>query len=256
MAKQAGFLEKLTNKRSLRQWEQRAADAPNADLDTLKKHRNLARRLKGHLDKVLIAAEDQLSLVRPDAEKFRKTKGTDWSWRPKIWRAPTDPKGAAGVESGQTLAAGTTIFHDCEVSDLTYRQVRNMRADDLAHFGVRLDVFQFDGSFLSLVLDLPDECHNNLQMTHLFRMNAIIESERPLEIFARLNIKHGPNIEQIVRELPLYQDDVWVEFDLGYSKINAKRVEKLWLDLIFEGPDMNQITMRDITLSRTRRAEL
>jgi hypothetical protein len=80
--------------------------------------------------------------------------------------------------------------------------------------------------------------------------------EKPLEIFARLNIKHGPNIEQIVRELPMMGEEVMVEFDLAYTKINEKRVERLWLDLIFEGPEMNQITLRDVTFSRRPRAEL
>ena len=47
-----------------------------------------------------------------------------------------------------------------------------------------------------------------------------------------------------------------VEFDLAYSKINEKRVEKLWVDLIFEGPEMNQIILRDVTFSRRPRAEL
>ncbi len=66
--------------------------------------------------------------------------------------------------------------------------------------------------------------------------------EKPLEIFARLNIKHGPNVEQIVRELPLDEEEVMVEFDLAYTKMNEKRVERMWLDLIFEGAEMNQIT--------------
>ncbi len=47
-----------------------------------------------------------------------------------------------------------------------------------------------------------------------------------------------------------------VEFDLSYTNLNEKRVEKIWLDLIFEGPEMNQVTVRDITFSRLPRAEL
>ena len=47
-----------------------------------------------------------------------------------------------------------------------------------------------------------------------------------------------------------------VEFDLAYSKLNEKRVEKAWIDLIFEGPEMNQITLRDLTFSRRPRAAL
>ena len=84
----------------------------------------------------------------------------------------------------------------------------------------------------------------------------IVELEKPLEIFARLNVRHGPNTEQIVRELPIYQDDVMVEFDLAYTKLNEKRVESMWVDLIFEGPQMNQVTLRDVTFCRTPRAEL
>ena len=51
-------------------------------------------------------------------------------------------------------------------------------------------------------------------------------------------------------------DTVMVEFDLAYTKLNEKRVEAMWIDLIFEGPEMNQVTIRDITFSRHPRAEL
>ena len=47
-----------------------------------------------------------------------------------------------------------------------------------------------------------------------------------------------------------------VEFDLAYSKLNEKRVEKAWIDLIFEGPEMNQVVIRDLTFSRRPRAAL
>ena len=83
---------------------------------------------------------------------------------------------------------------------------------------------------------------------------ATIETEKKLEIFARLNVRHGPNTEQLVRELPPGEETM-VEFDLAYSSLNEKRVERLWLDLIFEGPEMNQILLRDITLTRRPRAE-
>ncbi|MEO0357396.1 MAG: DUF6478 family protein [Pseudomonadota bacterium] len=256
MAKNAGFFERLTHKRSLQHWMARAESAKRVDFDELKDHQKKARTLRRLLDEVLFVADDRLTLPRPGSQAFQTPTGTDWSWRPPLWRGPAQSKGAAGIASGFKVTDGTTIFHDCQNSDLTYRQVRNTRKDDLAAYGARLDVFDFDGSFLSMVVDLPDDCHAALQRTHLFRLNAVLESERPLEIFARLNVKHGPNVEQIVRELPLHQDDVWVEFDLGYTKINEKRVEKIWVDLIFEGPQMNQITLRDVTLSRGRRSEL
>ena len=107
------------------------------------------------------------------------------------------------------------VFHDCKISELTLRQIRNTHERDLAPFGLTMDVFKFDGTYLSLVLNLPDTAVQGLKKKHLLRMDAIVEMEKPLEIFARLNIKHGPNTELIVRELPLNQDEVMVEFDLG-----------------------------------------
>ena len=47
-----------------------------------------------------------------------------------------------------------------------------------------------------------------------------------------------------------------MEFDLAYCDLNEKRIEKAWLDLIFEGPAMNQITLRDVTMCRYPRAEI
>ena len=66
---------------------------------------------------------------------------------------------------------------------------------------------------------------------------------------------HGPNTEQVVRELPLNQKEVVVEFDMAYTNLNEKRVGKAWLDLIFEGPEMNQVVIRDLTFARCPRAE-
>jgi len=59
-----------------------------------------------------------------------------------------------------------------------------------------------------------------------------------------------------VRELPLSEENIRVEFDLAYSNINEKRVERAWVDLIFEGPQMNQVVLRDLTFSRRPRAQL
>ena len=87
-------------------------------------------------------------------------------------------------------------------------------------------------------------------------MTTTVELERPLEIFVRLNVRHGPNTEQIVHQMIVKDGVGVVEFDLAYSKINEKRVEKIWMDVIFEMPESNQILLRDLTFSRRIRAEL
>jgi hypothetical protein len=251
-----GLIDKLLHRRALRRWSGAARRAGSAELSALRAQRQSARQLRLHLDELMHVADSRLALPRIGSNAFPKPAGTDWYWRPQVWRGPLARKGESSVKSKSMVGDEVTIFHDCRISELTLRQLRNARESDLAPFSLRLDVFRFDGSFLSLVLDVPEEACHGLKKRHLVRLDTIIEMEKPLEIFARLNIKHGPNTEQIVRELPLHQDDVSVEFDLAYTKLNEKRVERMWVDLIFEGPEMNQITIRDITLSRYPRAEL
>lgn len=257
MARQSGgFLERLTYRNALRQWKSVAQSSREMPLADLKRYRSRARALRYQLEEVLHHAEHRLALPAIGADTVPAPHDADWSWRPPLWHGPLGRPGAASVESGYTLGEGVTLFHDCRATELTLRQIRNTREADLAPFGLRMDVFNFDGSYLSLALDLPSEAAQGLTRNHLIRMETSVEMERPIEIFARLNVKHGPNTEQMVRELPLNEEQPVVEFDLAYTKLNEKRVEKLWLDLIFEGPQMNQIVLRDLTFSRRPRAQL
>lgn len=250
------IVESLLHRRSLRRWAAAGSAAPTADVETLRNWRARARALRRRLDQVIHEADHRLALPVIGSNVLRKPMGTDWVWRPALWKGPLPSPGIAAVPAKALICDGATLFHDCQRSELTVRQIRNTRESDIAPFGFRMDVFRFDGSFLSLVLDLPEEAARGLKLRHMIRLDLIAEMEKPIEIFARLNIKHGPNVEQIVRELPLHAEEAMVEFDLAYSKMNEKRVEKLWVDLIFEGPEMNQVILRDVTLSRRPRAEL
>lgn len=249
-------LQALAFTRSRKRWASAAQKAEAADLAILRQQRQQARQLRRHLDDLIHVADNRLSLPMIGSSAFRRPQGADWGWRPELWRGPLPVPGLASVQNKSMLGQEVTLFHDCDRSELTLRQLRNQREQDLAPFGLRMDVFRFDGSFLSLVVDLPPEAIAGLKRRHLIRLSTIVELEKPLEIFARLNIRHGPNTEQIVRELPLHQEEVMVEFDLAYCNMNEKRIEKAWVDLIFEGPEMNQVILRDLTFSRRPRAEL
>ena len=243
-------------RRLLSRWAMSARDARTAKLSVLRRQSTRARQLRAHLDELIHVADERLSLPVIGSNSFSKPHNADWAWRPEIWRGPLPVRGISSITSKSKLGDEITLFHDCARSELTLRQLRNQREQDLAPYGLRLDVFNFDGSFLSLVIDLPDAGVTGLKRTHLLRMDAIVEMEKPLEIFGRLNIRHGPNTEQIVRELPLSEKNIRVEFDLAYSNLNEKRVERAWIDLIFEGPQMNQVILRDLTFSRRPRAHL
>ncbi|MAM63750.1 DUF6478 family protein [Maritimibacter sp. UBA3975] len=251
-----GPLDALLHRLVMRRWRRIAAAADQMGLDGLRRLRLRALELRQVTDRLLFVSNGRLALPLIGSNSFPKPLHSDWSWRPQLWRGPIFPPGQAEVESKTTFGDEVTIFHDCRISELTVRQLRNTHEDDLAPFGLRMDVFQFDGSFLSLVVEMPDSAMRGLGRKHLIRMNAVVETEKPLEIFARLNIQHGPNTEQMVRELPLSDTELSVDFDLAYTKLNEKRVERAWVDLIFEGPEMNQVMLRDVNFSRRPRSEV
>ncbi|MBN9889949.1 DUF6478 family protein [Salipiger abyssi] len=251
-----GLVSRVLSAAVLRRWSAAAQDAETADLRVLRRQRAAARKLKQRLDKLLHIADARLALPLVGNQSFPRPQGVDWAWRPELWCGPLSVPGLTSVPSKSMLGDEVTLFHDCAQSEITLRQLRNLREADLAAYGLRLDVFKFDGSYLSLAIDLPPEASQGLLRKHLIRLETIVEMEKPLEIFSRLNIKYGPNTEQIVRELPVTEDEIRVEFDLAYTRLNEKRVERIWLDLIFEGPEMNQVILRDLTFSRRHRAEL
>ncbi|MBV1864440.1 MAG: hypothetical protein KUG74_08365 [Rhodobacteraceae bacterium] len=245
-----------SHKRQLQHWQDDAKSARSMSLSELRNLRRKANQIKRRIDTVNHIAISRLTLPVIGSKAIRKPARTEWAHRPEAWSGPVEPIGVAAITSKTRIGSELTIFHDCRNSELSLRQVRNTREEDLAPFGIRMDVFNFDGSFLSLAIEMPPESVQGLKRSHLLRLNMIVESERPQEMFARLNLRHGPNTEQIVRELDLGSRELWVEFDLFYTQFNENRGGSMWIDLIFEGPSMNQVVIRDITLIRKPRANI
>ncbi|WP_435310355.1 DUF6478 family protein [Primorskyibacter sedentarius] len=256
MAGQNRFIDRLANRAVLRRWARAARRAETTDLSELRVQRQHARRLRHHLDQLIHAADGRLALPRIGSMKFPKPHDADWSYRPELWRGPLRVPGLSPVKSEAMLGEEVKAFHDCPRSEIMLRQIRNTRDADLAPFGLQMDVFSFAGSYLSLVVELPPSATQDLKRRHLVRMEALVEMERPVEIYTRLNIQSGPNAEQLVRQMPLQDGSGMVEFDLAYAELNEKRIERLWVDLIFNDPAMSQVILRDLTFSRSPRAEL
>ena len=89
----------------------------------------------------------------------------------------------------------------------------------------------------------------------LICLSGAIFAERPAGFTVRLNIKHGPNTEQLIQAHDLNHSRYGVEFDLEHLKINVNRVEKVWLDLVFEIPNFNRISLTDLAFHKRPRGE-
>jgi hypothetical protein len=251
-----GLIGRYLHKRSLARWKAAARHVYQMDMSSLEAQSRMAHQVLRDARKFKVAADDRLAMPRQGVDAIARPTGTDWSWRPEIWRQPVPGAGVAPVLPKDSLSKEVLVFHDCKTTEICIRQKKNIRETDISAYGLDLEVFHFDGSYLSVVIEIPPSSCEGLRRNHLIRLAAMIESERPTPIYVRLNVKHGPNTEQVLLTLPDDQPDTMVEFDLAYSQLNEKRAERMWLDLMIERPAMNKITIRDLTLCRYPRAEI
>ncbi|SLN19420.1 hypothetical protein ROA7450_00618 [Roseovarius albus] len=187
---------------------------------------------------------------------FPLPHGTDWTWRPELWCTELMKPEIDTANFGAKLGAELKLFHDCTQAEIALRQIQISTGPNTEGYGLSVDVAKFDGSFLSLVLDLPQDALTGLQNRHVVRVAMKADLSSPLDIFTRLNIKHGPNTEQLVRQIALSDEEAIAEFDLGYSDLNEQRLERAWVDLIVNKPEGRTLTVQDLTLCRYPRAEI
>ncbi|MBE0412009.1 DUF6478 family protein [Yoonia sp.] len=249
-----GSFARFLHRRALARWSAAARGAMQTDLPVLRAQRRQARQLRGALQEFSAIADTRLTLPVIGSDSFPRPTGTDWAWRPDAWRLGLPAPGSAGFSDRVALCEGLTVFHDCPAREIALRQIRNTSKSDLAPFGIAIEVFNFEGNFLSLAVDLPPAACEGLRKRHLFSLSTLITAEFPLIAYARLNIKNGPNTDQDIKTLMLDQPDAPLTFDLVNDQIQIARVEKIWIDLIFEKPKLNLITIRDFTLCRHLRA--
>ena len=255
-----GRLSQLLDQWRLRKvqerWAEAADAAPGMEAFALRRLRAEGRTMRRQIDRVIHAADYRLGLPALGSALPRMPLGTDWVWRPDAWRGGLAMPGAVAAAGRTAISDDLALFHDCSLGEVALRQSRNQDEADRAPFGVALDVFGFQGSFLSLAIGFPPEAVAGLRARHILRINALIDGDRPLQAFARLNVKHGPNLAQLVQDIPPNGGDILVEFDLAYAGLDETRIEHLWLDVIFTAPALSGITLRDLVASRRPRAEL
>lgn len=241
------------HQRTMKYWKAVRENAETANLEELRDIKARSSELHESVVQALNIANERLILPKLGSNAMRSPADATWEYRPDIWRGPVHPIGIAAAKNKTKIGPSAVLFHNCPLSELTVRQVRNEREEDLAPYGLRLDVFRFEGNFLSISLEMPSETVKSLTKGHILRLDTEIQTEKPLESFVRLNIKSGPNVEHHVIEMT--QETTEAEFDLSEMRFFENRLERIWVDMIFEGPQMNEITIRDLTFSRRNRSE-
>ncbi|MGB0498192.1 MAG: DUF6478 family protein [Rubricella sp.] len=252
-----GFiLATLVHRLVLGVWRRRAREAEGADGVTLRRWRRQARTLQPLIDTVRHHADRRLAPGADPATAVPVESGDDGELllRPAAFFAPDLPLGIAAPESGTRFGQDLSIHHDLDRADLILRRLRV--PSDPRSYRLRLEGFAIAGEFVSLVLTLPEEMAGRIAREDLVAVSVDIETDAPIDLYARLNLRHGPNTEKIVRRIDLAGGETSVEFDVFYTDFDPARAAGAWVDLIFEPPTMRAIDLRDVAIWRKPRLSL
>ena len=194
-----GFLDRFGMSRTLARWAralQMPGLLPARDLATL--HADMVKT-RDRIDTLASRAQIELQLRGNADEGIDRPEQCDWAARAAPWRQKLAPRGQLRPASPHPVGSGMTLFHDAANPDLLLRQ--DPAPPDLRGplFALVFEVYRFDGSVISLVQDLPESAIQGLTRHHVLSVDLRMTREHPIEVYARLNVQHGPNQEQIVR---------------------------------------------------------
>lgn len=220
--------------------------------------RDRAQMLHRHLGRFLQASDPWM--LRPAAlAGFDLPPGTDWQWRPRLLRGQVVPRAVAAPESGCRLGEDAALWHDCPHAALILGQAVQPGPGQGPRYRLGIEMLGFSGSFLSLALDLPQDGLPGLTAGRILQLDAVLDAERPITLYARLNLVQGPNTETMLRQLGAPLDGRHArrraEFDLAYAGLSNRPVDRAWLDLIFEQPRMNAVGLTDALVSHRPRTQ-
>ena len=190
------------------------------------------------------------------AESALAPPGSDWVWRPGAFHAPRPIVQTARVVPGHGLGDGLAVFHDCPALDIRLSLLPPDGQPDAPPHGFAIEVGQFTGSYLSLVADLPAAAARGLSRRNIVSVRANLQVTGPTDVFVRLNLRHGPNTETLVRQTTAGIQDTRTDFDLATVAFRADQVESAWVDLIVSRPAGIRLALRDLVVSHRLRAEL
>jgi hypothetical protein len=250
-----GFLGRAISTASFKFWRRRLQRAAREKTAKLRQQRREALTLQTQLADVLERINDELHHRLGDSKTYWHGSTMLWSWRPELWTMRCPSRSGPVMQSGARLTSNTKVFFDGGDRAVIFKQLRNDISQGFAPYGVALELFQFDGSFLSLAIDLPDSLCGTFAKDKLIDLSGAIFAERATGFTVRLNIKHGPNTEQLIQAHDINWSNIGVEFDIEHLKINVNRVEKIWFDLVFETPNFNRISHTDLVFSKRPRGE-
>ena len=182
--------------------------------------RSRAADLRRSPDTVIMHANRRTDQLSQGKTQMKMPDDADWSWRPDVFATRLGQMSSVVKSARHDVGTSIAVHHNDTDPELIVRQFKNMGVDDLAPYGLSVETYEFKGSFLSLAIDLPIEAAKRLTKNHIFEVEGKLSLDHPMPVFVRLNVKHGPNVEDLLHEIPHGANRLYLEFDLGYCYLH------------------------------------
>jgi hypothetical protein len=179
---------------------------------------------------------------------FQIPPKTQWGFTPSLQYGITQDGISGKILTGTSLGPDVTLHHEGDAATFSVR-----RPDDYGA-GLVFEFSEFKGDYFSLAFELPVEGVMALGRQDLLRLNLRSHANEPLKAYARLNLCHGPNTEQIVRMIDVGEGESFTEFDIFYTEFEQKRAASAWIDLIINDPAHKTIALEEVVILRRVRA--
>lgn len=179
---------------------------------------------------------------------FKLPPKTQWGFTPPLWEHNFGSDVSGNILTSTEIAPRVNVHHDADSINMIIQ-------GEGPEGGISFDVKKFTGGFLSLAFGFPDNEAKAIRRHDLIRIAIISKSDNPFEAYVRLNLRHGPNNEQIVRMIEIGKDS-FAEFDIFYSEFEPNRATDAWIDLIVNDPEGRAFTLEQVVILRRVRATL
>ena len=154
--------------------------------------------------------------------------------------AQVAPPQSQACESGTALVPGVRLFHD--------GSGRPPSVGDDNNGSTRVETAEFDGSYVSLVADLPPELASRIRPGVNLAIRIEVEADPALPVFVRGHFGNEEGREVLHDLIVLKDGPRTVRFNLDGLRIPLDLATTGWVDIVCSNPSGATLTVRKIAL--------
>ena len=227
----------------------------SGDLDVIRKMSKSRDVLRTEFEKSQQKLDCALVAAKSSHQILRKPARSRNSYRAAMLCQSMDPPSRIDVKSNTQIAADANLFHDAKLSEITLRQVSNNNPKSGCAFSVGIDVLKFSGDYISISFALPEDFWKASEAKDLIKVDLNVQLEAQAECYLRLNTNDGPNVSSITQDINALGKDERITFDPTQLEANPPNTA-VWIDLIVNDPEYNQVKINEFAVHRTVKAEI